>query len=140
MISIVPGSEQEIIQVRHALGKFNHEHSPYTQKKSPIYFNFVAKTEQDNIIGGIVAHLYNWNILFVDVLWINESHQRKGLGRMLLETVIDDALKMGCTLVHLDTFDFQAKDFYLKQGFEVFGVLEDCPPGHKRYYLKKKLP
>ena len=22
---------------------------------------------------------------------------------------------------------------------QVFGVLEDCPPGHKRYYLKKKL-
>ncbi|PPE03578.1 hypothetical protein HCUR_00960 [Holospora curviuscula] len=26
------------------------------------------------------------------------------------------------------TFDFQVKDFYLKQGYEIFGVLEDCPP------------
>ena len=29
------------------------------------------------------------------------------------------------------------KEFYEKQGYEVFGVLEDCPKGHCRYYLKK---
>ena len=39
----------------------------------------------------------------------------------------------------LKTFDFQAKEFYLKHGYEVFGVLEDCPADHQRYYLKKKI-
>jgi hypothetical protein len=39
--------------------------------------------------------------------------------------------------LHLDTFDFQAKDFYVKHGYEVFGVLEDCPEGHVRYFMKK---
>ena len=43
----------------------------------------------------------------------------------------------GCHLIHLDTFDFQAKDFYIKHGYEVFGVLDECPKKHKRYYLKK---
>ena len=42
-------------------------------------------------------------------------------------------------LIHLDTCDFQSKDFYLKQGYEIFGVLDNCPKGHKRYYLKKML-
>ena len=46
---------------------------------------------------------------------------------------------MKIRLIHLDTFDFQAKDFYLKHGYEVFGVLDDCPKGHKRYYMKKVL-
>ena len=46
---------------------------------------------------------------------------------------------MGCTLSHLDTFDFQAKDFYLTKGYEIFGELENCPPGHKRIFLKKYL-
>lgn len=32
----------------------------------------------------------------------------------------------------------QAKDFYMKHGYELFGTLEDCPEGHCRYYLKKK--
>lgn len=51
-----------------------------------------------------------------------------------------DAKAMGVKLVHLDTFDFQAKDSYLKHGYKILGVLGDCPKGHKRYYLKKILP
>lgn len=39
-----------------------------------------------------------------------------------------------CYLAHLDTFDFQANNFYLKLEYEVFGELENYPPGHKRYY------
>ncbi len=54
-----------------------------------------------------------------------------------------EAQNKGAILVHLDTFDFQAKDFYLRHGYEVFGVLENPPTGfykqHKRYYLKKNL-
>jgi len=46
---------------------------------------------------------------------------------------------MGCRISHLDTFDFQAKGFYEKLGYTVFGVLEDCPEGHNRYYMSKKL-
>jgi hypothetical protein len=37
------------------------------------------------------------------------------------------------------TFDFQAKDFYLKHEYEVLGILDDCPKGHKRYYMEKVL-
>ena len=45
----------------------------------------------------------------------------------------------GAKLIHLDTFDFQAKEFYEKQGYIVFGILENCPEKHYRYYLKKVL-
>ena len=57
----------------------------------------------------------------------------------MLAKVEKIAKKYSANLVHLDTFDFQAKDFYLKHGYEVFGVLEDCPKCHKRYYMKKVL-
>ena len=49
------------------------------------------------------------------------------------------AVDQGVTLLHLDTFDFQARDFYINQGYKVFGVLENCPQGHNRYYLKNDL-
>jgi hypothetical protein len=61
------------------------------------------------------------------------------LGTILLNKVEEKAKQLGATLSHLDTFDFQAKDFYLKHGYEVFGVLDDCPKDHKRYYMKKVL-
>jgi len=46
---------------------------------------------------------------------------------------------MVLSYIILDTFDFQAKDFYTKQGYEVFGILDNCPEGHKRYYMKKNI-
>lgn len=60
-------------------------------------------------------------------------------GSLLLARVEENAKECGAHLVHLDTFDVQAKDFHLKNGYEVFGVLDDCPKGHKSYYVKKVL-
>lgn len=51
----------------------------------------------------------------------------------------DEGRLRGCIGVYLDTFDFQARPFYEKLGFTVFGTLEDYPPGHRRFFLKKRL-
>jgi hypothetical protein len=37
----------------------------------------------------------------------------------------------------LSTFDFQAPQFYLEHGYEVFATLPDYPPGHTDYHLRK---
>jgi hypothetical protein len=37
----------------------------------------------------------------------------------------------------VETWDFQALDFYKINGYEVFGKIEDCPPGTIEYHLKK---
>ena len=83
--------------------------------------------------------LYCWSILYIDILWVNDTCRRKGIGTQLMQKVQENAKQKGCSLIHLDTFDFQAKDFYLKQGFEIFGTLKNCPPGHTRFYMKKDL-
>ena len=46
-------------------------------------------------------------------------------------------MQNGCDHIHLDTFDFQARDFYEKNDFQIFGIMEDYPIGHKRYYLEE---
>jgi hypothetical protein len=51
----------------------------------------------------------------------------------------EEAKKKGCKLVHLDTYSFQAPEFYKKQGYDIFGILDGYPEGIKRYYLKKDL-
>ena len=95
--------------------------------------------DNGNIIAGCVARMYCWNVAYVDTLWVDETYRGKGLGAKLLEEVEKAAKEKGCYLIHLDTFDFQAKEFYEKQGYEVFGVLDDCPTEHCRYYLKKNI-
>ena len=47
-------------------------------------------------------------------------------------------LERGCHSAWVDTFSFQAPGFYRKLGYEVFGEL-DYPPGHKRFFLRKRL-
>jgi GNAT superfamily N-acetyltransferase len=107
------------------------------ESSQPINYNLQYNRA---IIGGIHANLYFLKrILHVDHLFVEEKYRGQDLGSVLLEKVEKIAKEYGANLVHLDTFDFQAKDFYLKHGYEVFGVLDDCPKGHKRYYMKKVL-
>jgi len=51
----------------------------------------------------------------------------------------DEARKRGAKKAYLDTFSFQAPEFYKKYGYKVFGELKEFPPGHQRYYLTKEL-
>jgi GNAT superfamily N-acetyltransferase len=81
----------------------------------------------------------NWGILFIHLLFIQEQFRGQGYGGILLQEVEKRAKSNGCYLAHLDTFDFQGKEFYLKNGYTIFGILDDCPKGHQRLYFKKKL-
>ena len=90
------------------------------------------------MVGGLVGEI-GWKWLFVELLWIAESHRDRGLGANLLRSAEAEAMRRGARHVYLDTFDFQARPFYERQGYEVFGVLEDYPPGHRRFFLRKDL-
>jgi GNAT superfamily N-acetyltransferase len=81
--------------------------------------------DNGNVVAGINAIIYHWKILYIDVLFVGAQYRGRGLGSQLLQKVEDQAKSFGSKLVHLDTFDFQARDFYLKQGYEIFGTLEN---------------
>lgn len=135
--AIEKSTEQENGIVNNGIVEYNSAKVPFTQEPSFISINRVIKGSNGDIIAGINTILYCWNCLYIDVLWVNETYRKEGYGSALLNEVENIAKEKGCNLIHLDTFDFQAKDFYLKHGYEIFGVLDDCPVGHKRYYLKK---
>ncbi len=142
LYDILPSTEQEAELIVNKIVEFNDSRVPFLQKEALILKNYVIKNESE-IIAGINACIYHWGILFVNVLYVHENYRYKKLGSLLLQKVENEAKKSGATLAHLDTFDFQAKDFYIKQGYNVFGVLENCLVGfykdHKRYYLSKNL-
>lgn len=125
--------------VNNGIIEYNLSKVPFTQEPSFISINRVIKGANGEVLAGINSLLYCWNCLSVDVLWVKEEYRKEGYGSVLLNEVEKIAKEKGCNLVHLDTFDFQAKDFYLKHGYEVFGVLDDCPVGHTHYYMKKNI-
>ena len=130
----------DVTLLNQAIIAYNASQVPFTQQVPFINIDFVIKDALDKVIGGILSYLYCWGCLYIDILWIDEAFRHQGYGTLLLQAVERTAQEQGCSLIHLDTFDFQAKDFYCQQGYEVFGTLEGCPPGHMRYYLKKDLP
>jgi len=137
-MNIEPSGTREVDIINDKIDDYNNSQVPFLHKES-IKLNFCIKDKDDNVLAGINAILYGWKILYVEVLFIDEKHRLKGLGSKLLRHVECEAAKLGGRLVHLDTFSFQAMDFYLKHGYEVFGILDDCPEAHKRYYMKKIL-
>ena len=98
---------------------------------------FVLARDGDALVGGLLGFTH-WGWLFISHLWLAESRRGGGVGRQMMEAAEREAVRRGCRHVHCDTFDFQALPFYRRLGFEVFGTLEDYPPGHSRYFLQKR--
>ena len=57
----------------------------------------------------------------------------------LLRAAEDYAVERGCFASTLETHSYQARPFYEKCGYQVFGTLEDHPPGHAKYFMRKQL-
>jgi ribosomal protein S18 acetylase RimI-like enzyme len=75
----------------------------------------------------------------VNSLWVGEPYRHRGFGSQMLRTAEEEALRLGCHSAHLDTFGFQARPFYERNGYRVFGELPDYPEGYTRYYMVKRL-
>ena len=99
---------------------------------------FVLKSTDQEIVGGLIGATY-WNWLYVDLMWLREDFRGQGYGHQLLTLAEAEARQRGAKHAYLDTFSFQAPEFYKQHGYEVFGELQDFPPGHQRYFLTKEL-
>lgn len=140
MLEIVPCNREDQDQILKGL--MEHNSTAFAGRPMETMVIDLSKKvldENGDLIGGIAARLYLWECVYVDILWVQKKWRGEGLGARLLREVEQDAIVRGAKLIHLDTFDFQAKDFYEKQGYEVFGQLENCTDGHVRYYMKKEL-
>ena len=97
----------------------------------------VFRDGEEMPVGGIQAQCYAaW--LHVLMIYLPEDLRRTGLGTALFDRIEAEAAARGCIGVYLDTFSFQARPFYEKRGYTLFGTLPDCPPGHSRYFMMKR--
>ena len=126
---------QDVRTVKEGLRAYNRLHAPDDDYQPLTVF---ARTAERTLVGGLLGATY-WGWLCIDVLWIKEGARRRGLGERLLVEAERVALRRGCRYAHVDTMSFQALPFYERHGYAVFGVLDDLPDGHCRYFLKKEL-
>jgi len=90
----------------------------------------------------IQAGLHGWTwggTCQVQTLWVREDLRGRGLGRRLLAAAEREAARRGCLEVQLDTHNYQAPEFYRRQGYEVVGELPGWPGGSTRIFFRKRL-
>ena len=128
-------SLEDVAVVHDGLREFNARHAgPSNRTRLAVFL----RDPSGRVLGGLIGET-SWRWLYVDAFWIHESARGQGHGARMLRAAEERARERGCTDAYLDTFSFQALPFYEKEGYVRYGVLEDFPPGHRRYYLRKRL-
>ncbi|MFJ9050976.1 GNAT family N-acetyltransferase [Streptomyces bacillaris] len=142
--------ETEVDKERHRLlGKRLHEDNVAasaglrallsTPAEHEVPLEVWALDRDGALAGGLTGRTWaHW--LHVDLLWVDARHRGSGLGsRLLAEAERTARAERACTRSRLETWDFQAPEFYRKQGYEEIGRVEDYPPGVTEFILTKRL-
>ena len=97
-----------------------------------------CRDDNGEVIGGLTGKTY-WNYLDIEFLWVDELARGNGAAARIVAMAEKEAKDRGCCISMLDTYEFQALEFYLKQGYKQFGRLEKYYGKYERYYLVKNL-
>ncbi|MEH3481096.1 MULTISPECIES: GNAT family N-acetyltransferase [Enterobacter] len=125
-------SDTEFIRLK--LREYNQRHVECWPVQELAVF---IRDDAKNITGGIVGLTWgNW--FQTQLLWVEQPLRGKGFGSQLLLAAEREAKQRGCRFSIIDTFSFQALEFYLQKGYEVEMTLDDFPVNQQRYYLTKE--
>jgi len=99
---------------------------------------FFLRSSAGEWLGGLLGSIWGgW--LHVTHLWVAAPAQHHGNGTRLMQAAERYAVERGCHAATVETLSFQARPFYEKLGYRVFATLDDYPPGHSKYFLRKPL-
>jgi GNAT superfamily N-acetyltransferase len=104
------------------------------------YYPFVFHLLDDagKPVGGATGHgSFDW--LFVELLFVPEELKGQGHGTRLMAEIETFARSHNLIGIWLDTFSFQARPFYEKLGYSVFGTIDNHPIGGQRFFMQKRL-
>jgi len=123
--------------IQNKMFEFNVMHFPDDLKGRYEELHLYLINEEGSTFGGIVGE-FCWNWLEIQYLFIEQDLRNLGYGRQLLRAAEKKAMEKKCDFIKLDTLSFQALDFYLKEGFQIFGTIENAG-SYTHYYLKKDI-
>ncbi|HIE6630217.1 GNAT family N-acetyltransferase [Bacillus luti] len=138
MKHIESGTRNEGEYIKNKVIQYNMSILTDEVKKPMEEVSLVVKNEEGKIFGGVTGRMYFYH-LHIDFLWVDESVRHDGYGSQLLHKIEEIAKEKGCRLILLDSFSFQAPEFYKKHGYREYGVVEDHPKGHSQHFFEKRL-
>ena len=100
--------------------------------------NLYVEDEKGNLMAGLVAETFgNW--FEIEYLFVKEELRGQGIGSKLLQQAEREAKNRNCRFAFVNTYQFQAPDFYQRHGYKEVFTLQDYPYTGQRYYYQKDL-
>jgi GNAT superfamily N-acetyltransferase len=94
------------------------------------------------VAGAIVAGISGWtwgDCCELQSLWVAPHLRGRGLATRLIAAAEAEAATRGCSQTVHFTYDFQARDLYERNGYELVGRVEDFPSGSDALWYRKRL-
>ena len=128
-------SLEELAAITDALSAFNNGDAGPSERQP---LAILIRDTNGKVTGGL-SGFTAWGWLFTQMLYIPDTLRGTGLAGEILAKAEDEARTRGCRGAWIDTFSPLALRAYLRQGYEVFGELQDFPEGRTRSFLRKNL-
>lgn len=138
MIDIYTPTAEEVHsgELGRRMRQFNYRFVGEYGQVQPVWVS--AKDDSGALVGGLRGFVFlHW--LNVELLFVDEAARGQGVGRRLLAAGEEKALSLGARNATLNTFEWQARDFYRKQGYEEFGRIDDYIQGYYAAWMRKPL-
>lgn len=129
-------TRDQVAAVRQGLRNYNLAQVPQLASAPSHEFALVVRKDGE-IVGGALAEL-DWDWLYIDTLWVSDALRGQGYGQQIMLAAESYAAQQGITHCYLFTSSFQARPFYERIGYTLFGEQADRPRGHTIYYLRKE--
>jgi GNAT superfamily N-acetyltransferase len=128
-----PADREAILQRLAAYNKINGPPSGF----QPLAI-LLRDPDTGETVGGLWGKTsFNW--VFIELLVVPDHWRGQNIGTMLLRKAEEVGRERNCIGLWLYTFGFQARDFYEKNGFEVFGTIDDYPRDSNCSFMRKLL-
>ena len=129
------GNEQDINDIFEMLKEYNLSNR---EESKNVPLGIFYEDAQGKKLAGLTGETFgNW--LCIHYLFVEEHMRKEGVGSKLLLAAEEEARNRGCKYAFVDTFSFQAPEFYIKHGYKEVFALNDYPYTGKRFYYTKEL-
>ena len=123
----------DVREIYEMLKEYNLKHRESSQN---VPIDVFLEDECNRKIAGLTGETFgNW--LCIHFLFVSEQLRGQALGGKLLEAAEKEARARGCKYAFVDTFSFQAPEFYKKHGYREVYVLERYPYTGKDTIIRK---
>ena len=120
--------------------KLYEDNLPFLKPKHDyIKINRKPVDENGKVVAAIMAGVTEVDVGWIRKIWVDEKYRSQGLGALLLKHFEKKAKEKGAAkFIAEEIYDWNV-DFFVKNGYEVVGMLPDLPKVHTFCVVGKDL-